>query len=208
MNRSSLGALSLAVSATALLTCCSGPRKEPSVIAPEVVAEAPGQSIVACDRHIYIGAPVVLWTDDAGYNAYEVDYHFGAPDVIGPKTPRNGDLRYAPGRRNPVTELFEVAPETGTLNELRDALDLFVLHYDVCQTSQQCFEVLHDVRGFSVHFMLDIDGTLYQTMDLRDTAWHAKQANSRSVGVEIANIGAWPLTEEGDEVLALSLIHI
>jgi N-acetyl-anhydromuramyl-L-alanine amidase AmpD len=71
-------------------------------------------------------------------------------------------------------------------------VDQFVIHYDACGTSRRCFEVLHDVRGLSVHFMLDIDGTIYQTLDLKERAWHASQANSRSVGIEIANIGAYP----------------
>ena len=30
------------------------------------------------------------------------------------------------------------------------------------------FEVLHDLRGLSVHFMLDLDGTIYQTLDLKE----------------------------------------
>src|SRR5262249_18990927 len=38
----------------------------------------------------------------------------------------------------------------------------------------------------------DIDGTIYQTLDLRDTAWHATKSNARSVGIEIANLGAYP----------------
>jgi N-acetyl-anhydromuramyl-L-alanine amidase AmpD len=40
--------------------------------------------------------------------------------------------------------------------------------------------------------MLDVDGTIYQTLDLKERAWHAGTANDRSVGVEIANIGAYP----------------
>ena len=39
--------------------------------------------------------------------------------------------------------------------------------------------------------MLDIDGTIYQTLDLKERAWQATKANSRSIGIEIANIGAY-----------------
>ena len=42
--------------------------------------------------------------------------------------------------------------------------------------------------------MLDLDGTIYQTLDLKERAWHATTSNSRSVGIEIANIGAYPPT--------------
>src|ERR1035437_5473501 len=65
--------------------------------------------------------------------------------------------------------------------------------FDVCGTSRQCFKVLHDGRGLSVHFMLDLDGTVYQTLDLKERAWHATTSNSRSVGIEIANMGAYPV---------------
>jgi N-acetyl-anhydromuramyl-L-alanine amidase AmpD len=40
--------------------------------------------------------------------------------------------------------------------------------------------------------MLDLDGTIYQTLDLKERAWHATTSNTRSVGIEIANIGAYP----------------
>lgn len=43
--------------------------------------------------------------------------------------------------------------------------------------------------------MLDLDGTIYQTLDLKEAAWHATTSNNRSVGIEIANIGAFELTQ-------------
>ena len=43
--------------------------------------------------------------------------------------------------------------------------------------------------------MLDLDGTIYQTLDLKEGAWHATVANGRSIGIEIANIGAYPPDE-------------
>tara|TARA_B100000085_G_C18487855_1_gene490040 strand:- start:650 stop:1165 length:516 start_codon:yes stop_codon:yes gene_type:complete len=44
-------------------------------------------------------------------------------------------------------------------------------------------------RGASVHFLIDNDGTIYQTLDLQHAAWHAGSArtNRPSVGVEISN---------------------
>ena len=38
---------------------------------------------------------------------------------------------------------------------------------------------------------VDVDGTIYQTLDLKERAWHAGSANDRSIGIEIANIGAY-----------------
>ena len=64
------------------------------------------------------------------------------------------------------------------------------IHYDAVGSSERCFRALHDNRGLSAHFLLDLDGTLYQTLDLRERAFHAKDANDESIGIEIANIGA------------------
>lgn len=68
----------------------------------------------------------------------------------------------------------------------RRNIDLFVTHWDVCLSSSICQRVL-DKRGISVHFLIDNDGTIYQTLDTTHIGWHAGSVNSRSVGVEIAN---------------------
>ena len=71
------------------------------------------------------------------------------------------------------------------INGQRD-IDLFVTHWDVCLSSKICQRVL-DRRGISVHFLIDNDGTIYQTLDTTHVAWHAGSVNHRAVGVEIAN---------------------
>jgi N-acetyl-anhydromuramyl-L-alanine amidase AmpD len=76
---------------------------------------------------------------------------------------------------------------------LQRVVDQLVIHFDARGTSRRCFEVLHDIRGLSVHFLLDLDGTVYQTLDLKESAWHATIANGRSIGIEIANVGAYPV---------------
>jgi|2_EtaG_2_1085320.scaffolds.fasta_scaffold06797_4 peptidoglycan hydrolase-like protein with peptidoglycan-binding domain len=65
---------------------------------------------------------------------------------------------------------------------------LFVNHWDVCLSSTSCQRVL-DRRGASVHFLIDNDGTIYQTLDMQHGAWHAgsERVNRASVGVEISN---------------------
>tara|TARA_Y100000310_G_scaffold229771_1_gene232200 strand:+ start:284 stop:1216 length:933 start_codon:yes stop_codon:yes gene_type:complete len=64
----------------------------------------------------------------------------------------------------------------------------FVNHWDVCLSSTSCQRVL-DKRGVSVHFLIDNDGTIYQTLDMQHAAWHAgsSRTNRPSVGVEITN---------------------
>jgi N-acetylmuramoyl-L-alanine amidase len=160
-----------------------------------------GDEIVVAGRYFRTGAPVVvLWTDPGGYDAYRTEYRFEPfeeraydPEFRALYGPQRYNLR-ADGLSE--AELETVRGGGWPLELLRREVDQFVIHYDVCGTSQRCFDVLHDHRGLSVHFMLDIDGTIYQTLDLKERAWHAAHANTRSVGIEIANIGAYPPDDE------------
>ncbi len=122
-----------------------------------------GDEIVVAGRLFHTGTPVVLWFDEGGYD----------------------------GRPHAGTRQMEGDPEF--LADLRQHVDQFVIHYDAAGSSRQCFKVLHEVRELSSHFLLDLDGTVYQTLDLSARAWHATIANDRSVGIEIANIGAYPI---------------
>lgn len=165
----------------------TGAREASSVTVPA------GSEIVICGERFDIGAPVVLWSDEGGYDAYATAIRAGSsPDYAS-----DDGKRYRAGRRaDPARGAPPVSSVASTPGDLV-GLDQFILHYDVCGTSRTCFEVLHHLRGLSVHFMLDIDGTLYQTMDLRETGWHATRSNTRSVGVEIAHIGARTSAEFG-----------
>ena len=143
-----------------------------------------GQSIVVCGERIPIGTRVVLWTEAPYYDAYKPHPAFSDKGPEG--------LRFRPGREIDDRALEAIQAERSlTRDELAQVVDQFVLHYDVCGVSRECFRVLQDQRKLSVHFLLDVDGTLYQTLDLVDQAWHATKANPRSIGVEIANIGAY-----------------
>ncbi|HEX4121209.1 MAG TPA: peptidoglycan recognition family protein, partial [Verrucomicrobiae bacterium] len=82
------------------------------------------------------------------------------------------------------------------LPTLQSNIDQFVLHFDVAGVSRSCFNTLQDHRDLSVHFMCDLDGTIYQTLDLKERARHATIANNRSIGIEIANMGSYRVTEK------------
>lgn len=157
-----------------------------------------GDEIMVCGRLFHTGAPVVLWTDPGGYDAYRTEKRFAPwdkaafaidPKADGPASPNRYGLRSAASL--PPDVLARVRGGGWDLPTLRSLVNQFVIHYDVCGTSRQCFRVLHDIRGLSVHFMLDLDGTIYQTLDLKERAWHGGTANDRSIGIEIANIGAY-----------------
>ena len=130
--------------------------------------------IIAAGKRVPIGTRVVTWHEPSGFNAYRTGKHFDRSQGL------DGKQRYGerPGRPD-------------SLEELRASVHQFVIHYDVCGTSRQCFKVLHDKRNLSVHFLLDVDGTIYQTLDIKERAWHATVANDGAVGVEIAHPGAW-----------------
>ena len=161
-----------------------------------------GDEIVVCGQLFHTGAPVVTWMDPGGFDAYRVERRFASTQesdwsastkaVKHLSTPNRYGIRQ--GLLTPE-ELTLVRGGGWPLALLQDKVDQFVLHYDECGTSRQCFNILHDHRDLSVHFMLDLDGTIYQTLDLKERAWHATIANDRSIGIEIANIGAYGLKE-------------
>ena len=79
-----------------------------------------------------------------------------------------------------------IAPVSSYKKQTSRNPNMFVAHYDVCLSSKSCFDVLKQ-RNLSVQFLLDNDGTIYQTMDTIHIAQHAKGVNDVSIGVEISN---------------------
>lgn len=66
-------------------------------------------------------------------------------------------------------------------------INLFVNHWDASLSSRNTQKIL-DRRGLSCHFLIDNDGTVFQTMDLNDIAFHTGDGyNNTSIGVEISN---------------------
>jgi N-acetyl-anhydromuramyl-L-alanine amidase AmpD len=174
-----------------LAGCKTSPR-------PGTMANRRGDEIVVAGRFVHTGTPVVLWIDPGGYDAYRVERRFSSveksdwahstEEARDLRTPNRYSLR-AKGLTD--AEIEKVRGGGWDLPLLQRVVDQFVIHFDVCGVSRECFKVLHDHRDLSVHFMLDLDGTIYQTLDLKERAWHATTSNTRSVGIEIANMGAY-----------------
>ncbi len=166
---------------------------------PLTFAPRTGDEIVVAGQRFHTGTRVVTWMDPGGYDGYRVERRFSPEADSGwdktKETVKDVRLPNRYGvRREPLSaEEFERVRGGGwDLPLLQRTVDQFVMHYDVAGISKQCFKILHDLRGLSVHFMLDIDGTIYQTLDLKERAWHATITNTRSIGIEIANMGAYP----------------
>lgn len=138
-----------------------------------------GTSIIVGGREVPVGVPVITWRDPGGFDAHREACFFS--DAVLPSSPAAGcdtPRRYAEREIDP------------------SKVDLVVVHYDVAWTSRNCFKVLHDIRGLSCHFLLDVDGTIYQTLDLTLRARHAGGVNDRSIGIEIAHPGPLELTRD------------
>jgi N-acetyl-anhydromuramyl-L-alanine amidase AmpD len=191
INRAALFTLGSSLALGVLAGCATGPR-------PGAIAHRQGDEMVVAGQFVHTGTAVVLWMDTGGYDAYRVERRFSPFNDSDWKTsqaqvpalthPNRYDLRKS-GLSD--EEIERVRGGGWDLPTLQRVVDQFVIHFDVCGTSRQCFNILQDHRDLSVHFMLDLDGTIYQTLDLKERAWHATIANSRSVGIEIANMGAY-----------------
>ena len=144
--------------------------------------------ILVDGQAFHTGTRIVLWNEKGGYNAYKFQ-----------PTKLAGNANHG-ARRVLSTEVknsWVDREEPWDLAALQDYVDQFVLHYDSEGFSRRCFEVLQR-RGLSAHFLLDLDGTIYQTLDLRERAYHAGASNSRSIGIEIANVGAYGPEEKNE----------
>lgn len=137
-------------------------------------------SIVACGQKFDIGTRVVLWDESKGFNGYDT-----SKKVIKVQNRKTGKeettvisgVRYS--RRSWRKKL--------TLKQLQGLVTQFFLHHDGLYRARDTFNVLHNQRRLSVHFILDDDGTIYQTLDLKEKAWHGGGNNPMSVGIEITS---------------------
>ncbi|MBA3821669.1 MAG: N-acetylmuramoyl-L-alanine amidase [Deltaproteobacteria bacterium] len=79
--------------------------------------------------------------------------------------------------------------ENAPYDAVKSVIKQFIIHHDGCASADMCFNVLQNERGLSCHFLIDNDGTIYQTIDLALMAYHAAEWNLASIGVELCNRG-------------------
>ncbi len=77
-------------------------------------------------------------------------------------------------------------------------IDTVVLHYTDMETAQASLDILCDPKAeVSSHYLIDIDGTIYQLVLDEKRAWHAgvshwkgrDNVNNFSIGIELQNPG-------------------
>lgn len=80
----------------------------------------------------------------------------------------------------------------------RSRLRAIVLHHNAGKlTTEDCYQTWQ-ARKASAHYQVEADGTIGQLVADRDTAWHAGNANSYTIGIEHANnrcAPAWTISE-------------
>ena len=152
----------------------SSPPSPPPPIIPAPPRVRSTDTILVSGEPVSVGTRVVLFDEPGAYDAYRGPAYYNQ---------RRDETRPASG------PAASPPPDRAALDRL---IDRVVIHYDVSGLSSRCFRTLQEERGLSCHFLLDVDGTVYQTLDLQERAWHAGTSNSRSVGIEIANVGAYP----------------
>jgi len=87
--------------------------------------------------------------------------------------------------------------------------DLIVLHITQGPTAAGAIATFaSSVAPFRVssHFVIDRDGTVYQLVDINDTAWHASQVNPVSVGIEHAAIADTLLATDAQYAASAKLV--
>jgi len=109
------------------------------------------------------------------------------------------DPVYYPGAK---LHLLKDHSAPGTLKQ-RNMIVLHITEGSSAASAIATFEQSVHPHRVSAHFVIDRNGTVYQLVDLNDTAWHASQVNSRSVGIEhAATAEGLPATEAQYEASA------
>jgi hypothetical protein len=148
--------------------------------------------VIIAGQSFQIDAPVINFQEPPFWNATN-EFCMSTATEANPrclpggvpygKLPHPYTKRYA--LRGPLRK-FGMNPP---LDAVKSVIRQFVIHHDGCNTADMCFNVLQNERGLSCHFLLDNDGTIYQTIDLALMAYHAGEWNTNSIGVEMCNKG-------------------
>ncbi|MCA9518629.1 MAG: N-acetylmuramoyl-L-alanine amidase, partial [Myxococcales bacterium] len=125
--------------------------------------------------------------DDPGTLSYETPSVQKQMEPLG--SPGFGVRRIGDRAWEPPTEPSSLPHWVGVIHTM-------LLHTSLTQTAAESQRAMV-ARGLSEHFIIDFDGTIYQTVDVARMAFHAAEQNNSSVGVTL--ISAQPnLVREPD----------
>jgi N-acetyl-anhydromuramyl-L-alanine amidase AmpD len=151
----------------------------------------PSGNLIIAGQTFKIDAPVINFREPPFWDATR---EYCIPTQTDPSPPCKGGVPYG-SLPTPYTKRYSTRPmlrrygANPPLEAVRSVIKQFVLHHDGCSSADMCFAVLQNERGLSCHFLIDNDGTIYQTIDLSLMAYHAAEWNVSSIGVEFCNRG-------------------
>ncbi|HEY6036700.1 MAG TPA: N-acetylmuramoyl-L-alanine amidase, partial [Kofleriaceae bacterium] len=159
----------------------------------------PSGNLIIGGQTFKTDAKIVTWRDPPYWDATREVCMITETDP-GVLTPGNknycvGGVPYGKLPLGPYTKRYSLRPRLRHFGNnppyeaVKASIRQFVVHHDGCNTADMCFSVLQNERGLSVHFLLDNDGTIYQTIDLGLMAYHASEWNIDSIGIEMCNKG-------------------
>src|SRR3954470_22251623 len=152
----------------------------------------PSGNLIIANQSFHVEAPVINFREPPFWDSTR---EVCLPTMIDP-SPKclPGGVPYG-NLPHPYTKRYALRPAlrrygmTPPLDAVKAVIKQFVVHHDGCSSSDMCFSVLQNERGLSCHFLIDNDGTIYQTIDLALMAYHASEWNTHSIGVELCNRG-------------------
>ncbi|HEY1558250.1 MAG TPA: N-acetylmuramoyl-L-alanine amidase [Kofleriaceae bacterium] len=152
----------------------------------------PSGNVYIAGQKFHIDAPVINWTEGPRWDATSLEC---IPTQTDPTPGCVGGFPHGPppltyNRRYALRPaLRSFGDKMPPLEAAKAVIKQFVIHHDGCSSADMCFSVLQNERGLSVHFLLDNDGTIFQTIDLALMAYHAADWNIASIGIELCNRG-------------------
>jgi len=158
----------------------------------------PKGNLIIGGQSFNVDAPVVNW-HESGWDARS-ERCIPTVNDRGDKCVDAGGKQYPYGPPPlPYTQRYSTRPNLRaekwrngfepSYEAVKASIKQFVIHHDGCTSADMCFSVLQNERGLSCHFLLDNDGTIYQTIDLGLMAYHASDWNLYSIGIELCSRG-------------------
>ena len=152
-------------------------------------------NLIIANQTFHIDAPIVNFTEPPYWNATQTICIPTENDPAPACTPGTGGMVPYGKLPVPYTQRYTSRPAlrrygaNPPLEAVKSAIRQFVVHHDGCNSSDMAFAVMQNERGLSCHFLIDNDGTIFQTIDLALAAYHAAEWNFGSIGVEMCNRG-------------------
>jgi len=163
----------------------------------------PSGKLIIGDRVFQTDAPVVNYTE---YPYWDATSTRCQPNSWNPaprceSAPDGGQYPHGPPPGYPkYTQRYSTRPAlrrkdwgmgmNAPYDAVKAVIKQFVIHLDNCSSAAMCWDVLQNERGLSCHFLVDNDGTIYQTLNLSLMGYHASEWNTNSIGVELSNWGS------------------